>query len=53
MDCLGKKSTAKPKISLSDQYATDGTRKGHPGSQEIREIKEMITWPFPAVITRP
>jgi hypothetical protein len=34
---------AKPKISPPDQYATDGTRKGNPGSQKRREIKELIT----------
>jgi hypothetical protein len=43
MDSLGKKSMAKPKISPPDQHATDGTRRGHPGSQERREIKELIT----------
>jgi hypothetical protein len=34
---------AMPKISPPDQYATDGTRKGNPGSQKRREIKELIT----------
>jgi hypothetical protein len=33
---------AKPKISPPDQYATDGKRKGNPGSQKRREIKELI-----------